>query len=363
VTLITFFIPPVWHPIGKLGTSRGNNIMNTTRRGFLKGAAGAVGAAALMGLQQHTDHILAGIVGDVKTAYARQGTFPTNTMGAELPAPTTEINLHTPHITKEIAPGIAYDVWSYEGSGPGPHLCVQEGELIKFSLTNDDMHMQHSIDFHAAQLPWDKYYQSVNPGETLSFEWQANFPGVFMYHCGTPPVLAHIANGMHGAIVVQPKNGWAEPAREYVLVQHEWYLGDANEEGVRAGNTQKMSAGTPDMVVFNGYLNQYQTNPLVADPGELIRLYVCNCGPTLWSAFHVIGALFEAAYPDGNPLNKQLGMQTVSIPPGGGYTVELRIPDEGYYPFVTHSFAYTGRGALGVIKVGNPTTELGAGGH
>ncbi|HLA45506.1 MAG TPA: hypothetical protein VJZ27_18805, partial [Aggregatilineales bacterium] len=169
-----------------------------------------------------------------------------------------------------------------------------------------------------------------------------------------PPVLAHIGNGMHSAIIVQPANGWAEPAREYVLVQHEWYLGDPNEQGIVTGSSSKMSAGTPDLVCFNGYFNQYMDDPLVADPGELIRIHVVNCGPTIWSAFHVIGALFDASYPDGNPANKLTGMQTVSVPPGGGYTVELRIPDEGLYPFVTHSFAYTGKGALGVLKIGNP---------
>ncbi|MCQ3930775.1 MAG: hypothetical protein DPW16_09985 [Chloroflexi bacterium] len=340
--------------------------MNTTRRGFLKGTAGVVGAAALMSLQGHTDEVLGRIVGDPKKAYAQAGTYPANMMGAELPPVSQEITLETPHNIREIAPGVAYELWSFNGTGPGPHLHVKEGELVKFSMTNPDDHMQHSIDFHAAQLAWEKYYQAVNPGETHAFDWTPNFPGVFMYHCGTPPVLAHIGNGMHGAIVVQPKDGWPEPAREYVLVQSEWYLGDPEADGVRRGNTQKMTAGTPDMVVFNGYLNQYQANPLVADPGELIRLHVCNCGPTVWSAFHVIGAIFEAAYADGNPLNKQVGMQTVTIPPGGGYTVEMRIPDEGFYPFVTHSFAYTGRGALGIIKVGNPTmpeTTQMSGGH
>jgi nitrite reductase (NO-forming) len=220
--------------------------------------------------------------------------------------------------------------------------------------------MLHSIDFHAAQLAWDRYYQSINPGETLSFEWKANFPGVFMYHCGTPPVFVHLGNGMHGAIVVQPKDGWPQPAREYVLVQHEWYLSEPDANGVHYGDPAKMLQARPDYVVFNGYSNQYQEEPLLADPGELIRIHVCNNGPTLWSAFHVIGAVFEAAYADGNPANRQVGMQTVSIPPGGGYTVELRIPDEGIYPFVTHSFAYTGLGALGLIQVGNPETNVPA---
>lgn len=333
--------------------------MKTNRRGFLKGAAGAVGAAALYGTFGQVNNPFARFTGNGVQPTVAQGTYPANKMSAALPEVSNEIVLHTPHVVKEIAPGLAYQVWTFEGSGPGPHLHVREGETVKFSMTNDsDMH--HSIDFHAAQLPWDVYYQAVEVGQTLEFEWTPNFPGVFMYHCGTPPVLVHIGNGMHGAIVVQPKDGWPEPAREYVLVQHEFYLGQADANGVVTGDSQKMSAGTADLVVFNGYFNQYQEEPLVADPNELVRIHICNCGPTYWSAFHVIGALFEAVYPDGNPSNKQVGMQTVSIPPGGGYTVELRIPDAGLYPFVTHSFAHTGRGALGVLKIGEPSTNVSA---
>jgi nitrite reductase (NO-forming) len=185
-----------------------------------------------------------------------------------------------------------------------------------------------------------------------------------MYHCGTPPVLMHLGNGMLGTIIVEPKDGWPEKAaHEYVLVQHEFYLSDPDAQGVHSGDYVKMLSAKPDMVVFNGYFNQYQADPLVADPGELIRIHVCNAGPTLFSAFHVIGTLFTATYADGNPANKQTGMQTVTIPPGGGYTVELRIPDEGLYPFVTHSFAYTGLGALGVIKVGNPAMPVSSAAH
>jgi nitrite reductase (NO-forming) len=112
--------------------------------------------------------------------------------------------------------------------------------------------------------------------------------------------------------------------------------------------------------VFNGYANQYRDAPLIATPGERIRLWVLNAGPTTFSAFHVIGALFDTAYADGDPKNEQHGMQTVTIPPGGGYMVELVIPDAGLYPFVTHSFAYTGKGALGLIKVGDGGAAQGA---
>jgi nitrite reductase (NO-forming) len=135
-------------------------------------------------------------------------------------------------------------------------------------------------------------------------------------------------------------------------VQSEFYV-NKGSDGLFHSDSTKMNAAMPDYVVFNGFANQYKDEPLTANPGERIRLWVMNAGPTTFSAFHVIGALFDTAYADGNPQNEQHGMQTVNIPPGGGYMVELVIPDAGLYPFVTHSFAYTGKGALGLIKIGD----------
>lgn len=261
-----------------------------------------------------------------------------------------EIVLHVKDTVSEIAPDVPVDVWTYDGTVPGPILHVNLGDTVKFTLINDGA-LQHSIDFHAAQTAWNVNYVSVNPGEQLSFEWKANYPGVFMYHCGTPPVIHHIGNGMYGTIIVSSPE--LKPvAKEYVLVQSEFYV-NKGSDGLFHTDGTKLNAAMPDYVVFNGFANQYKDEPLTANPGERIRLWVMNAGPTTFSAFHVIGALFDTAYADGNPQNEQHGMQTVNIPPGGGYMVELVIPDAGLYPFVTHSFAYTGKGALGVIKIGD----------
>ncbi len=264
--------------------------------------------------------------------------------------PVKEITLHVKDVVSEIAPDVPVDVWTYDGTVPGPVLHVNLGDKVTFTLINDGA-LQHSIDFHAAQTPWDKNYVSINPGEKISFDWTANYPGVFMYHCGTPPVIHHIANGMYGAIIVSSPD--LKPVdKEYVLVQSEFYVNKGSDGLFHTGG-DKMNTVQPDYVVFNGFANQYKDAPLTAEPGQRIRLWVVNAGPTTFSAFHVIGALFDAAYADGNPKNEQHGMQTVTIPPGGGYMVELVIPDAGLYPFVTHSFAYTGKGALGLIKVGD----------
>ena len=258
------------------------------------------------------------------------------------------VTLTVKEVLVAIAPNVAYHAWTFNGTVPGPVIRVRQGQTIHFTLVNDGT-MPHSIDFHAAQTPWSVNYQDVAVGKSFSFDWKANYPGVFMYHCGAPTVIYHMANGMYGAIIVDPAQGWA-PAQEYVLVQSEFYTTQL-PDGSYGANPTKLDSGIPDYVVFNGYVNQYKTAPLTAKAGQRVRIFIVNAGPTLFSAFHVIGAIFSDTYADGNPANHMVGNQTVTIPPGGGMVVELTIPQAGLYPFVTHSFASVGKGALGVIKV------------
>ncbi len=259
------------------------------------------------------------------------------------------VNLTVKDTLVSIESGIAYHAWAFNGTVPGPVIRVRQGQTVHFTLTNASA-MSHSIDFHAAQTAWNVNYQPVAPGKSLTFDWTANYPGVFLYHCGTPPVMEHMANGMYGAIIVDPANGWATPAQEYVLVQSEFYT-KRGADGDYSLDSAKMMTGMPDYVTFNGYASQYTQAPLTAKPGQRIRLFVVNAGPTHFSAFHVIGAIFSDSYVDGNPANHEVGNQTLTIPPGGGAVAELTIPDAGSYPFVTHSFMDASVGAVGMIKV------------
>ncbi len=287
------------------------------------------------------------------TPSIKQVQVPTHTIyNAQAPvAPTgneVTINLVVKETLLSIAPGVAYHAWTFNGTVPGPVLRVRQGQTIHFTLTNDGT-LPHSMDFHAAQTPWNVNYQPIAPGKSFSFDWQASSPGVFLYHCGTPPVMDHMANGMYGAIIVDPINGWA-PAQEYVLVQSEFYTAKA-PDGSYYQDMSKMMSNTPDEVVFNGYANQYKDAPLQAKAGERVRLFLVNAGPSLFEAFHVIGAIFSDVYVDGNPANHLVGDQTVTVPPGGGAVVELTMPQAGLYPFVTHSFSAASIGATGVIQV------------
>jgi nitrite reductase (NO-forming) len=256
------------------------------------------------------------------------------------------VNLTTERKDVEIAPGVVYHAWTFSGSVPGPVIRVTEGDVVHINVTNRDTSgMGHSIDFHAAQVPPDKDYNEIPAGKTKTFDFVAAHPGVFMYHCGSPMIIQHMANGMYGAIIVDPRGG-RPAAREYVLVQSEFYTAtDARQQ------VQDENGGNAQYVVFNGYENHYRLQPLAARPGELVRLYVVDAGPNHWSAFHVVGALFSSVQASGNPLNQQQWVQTAPVAPGDAAVLALTIPDAGSYPLVTHSFGDVDKGALGVIRV------------
>jgi nitrite reductase (NO-forming) len=257
-------------------------------------------------------------------------------------------------MTVEVAPGVKYNTWAFDGHGaPGPVINVREGQTVEMTLTNGGA-IPHSIDFHAARIAPNVAFRDVAPGESIEFSFVASDPGVFMYHCGTKPVLAHIANGMYGAIVVQPKEGLPAVDNEYVLVGSEWYLnGDGIDEPASL-DMAKARARMADWVTFNGYANQYVTHPLTAKPGDTTRFWVVAAGPTNNVNFHVVGAMLDRAWVNGDMSQFQRNVQTVVVPAGGGAVFDVTIPDEGLYPFVSHAFADVDLGQVGLLKVGNP---------
>jgi nitrite reductase (NO-forming) len=222
------------------------------------------------------------------------------------------------------------------------------------TLTNGGA-IPHSIDFHAARIAPDKAFRDAAPGESFTFKFTAKDPGVYMYHCGTKPVLAHIANGMYGAIVVQPKEGLPKVDNEYVLVGSEWYLNGDGIAKPASLDMAKARARIADWVTFNGYANQYVTHPLTAQPGDTTRFWVVAAGPTNNVNFHVVGAMLDRAWVNGGLRNApQLGGQTVIVPAGGGGVFDVQIDGEGLYPVVSHAFADVDLGQVGLLKVGNP---------
>jgi nitrite reductase (NO-forming) len=267
------------------------------------------------------------------------------------------IRVDIQHKKITVADGVAFWAWTFGDSIPGPVLRVRAGQTVKFSMVNRSNlttevspPMPHSIDFHAAMVdPHDKY-RSINPGETLHFQWTANYPGVFMYHCGTPVILQHMISGMTGMIIVEPKEGFpGKVDKEFAIVQNEFYLkpkGDSLYETDVTSARQRL----PMYVTFNGKSKQYVQQPLVVKAGERVRLYVLNTGANLVSSFHVVGTLFDKVWLDGNPANEYRGMQTVLLGSSNGAIVEFVAPEKGTYAFVDHSFASVEQGAIGLIK-------------
>ena len=194
------------------------------------------------------------------------------------------------------------------------------------------------------------------PGDSIKFRFTASDPGVYMYHCGTKPVLAHIANGMYGAIVVQPQAAALPPVdNEYVLVGSEWYLnGDGIEEPASL-DMGKARARMADWVTFNGYANQYVTHPLTAQPGETTRFWVVAAGPTNNVNFHVVGAMLDRAWINSDMTQYQRNVQTAIVPAGGGAVFDVKV-DGGRHstPSSRTRLQTSTWDNVGLLKVGNP---------
>ncbi|MEY8746281.1 multicopper oxidase domain-containing protein [Bacillales bacterium AN1005] len=253
----------------------------------------------------------------------------------------------------EISKGVMYNAWTFNGTVPGPVLRVTEGDTLIFTLKNKDASMPHSMDFHAVHAAPSSKFIDVMPGEAGTFTYPTSSPGVFMYHCGTQPVLAHIANGMYGMIIVEPKAGYPSDHlvdREYTLVQSEWYKEHDYDAFMNA---------EPNYVVFNGNDYVLKEQPLLAQVGDTVRIYVSNVGPNEVSSFHIVGTMMDRVYTDGNPRNIQYGIQTVMLPASGGAVVEFTVTEEGDYPIVTHQFNHVAKGASGVLRVTKDGTDHG----
>jgi nitrite reductase (NO-forming) len=270
------------------------------------------------------------------------------------PGAVADVNLVLKDITVEIAPGVKYAAWAWAGGAPGPVIHVRQGQLVKITLTNSGA-IPHSVDFHAARVAPDKAFTDVMPGKSVSYTFRANDPGVFMYHCGTKPVLMHIANGMYGAIVVEPPAGVLPKVdKNYVLVASEWYLSSDGLKTPAQFNMDKAHARTPDWMTFNGYAGQYVKHPLTAKPGETARFWVVDAGPSHDTDFHIVGTVLNRAWIDSGLTNKPLeNVQTVAVPAGGGGVFDVKIDEPGLYPFVSHAFAAVDQGQVGLLNVGS----------
>lgn len=339
----------------------------TTRRNVLRGAAGlglGLGAANVLGAASAQDHDMG-----TPPAEAGGGVISSDTTTESTGKATPGLSEETPFERYDpflqpveagdkafevvaqdrivtIANDMKYAAWTFGGTVPGPALRAKQGDKVKITVRNEAA-MTHSVDFHAAEVLPEEGYANVVPGDTFEWEFTANYPGAFMVHCGTAPVLMHIATGMYFPMIVDPAENMFQPATEVVLVQSEFYVAEG-ENGIWATDAENLFSNTisPTLMAFNGHRSQYVDEPIKVPAGELVRIYLVNMGPNIWSSFHIVGAIFSHVYPNANPNNAMEGMQAWSVGPGDGACFEVTFPTPGNYIAVNHAFGHAQHGAM-----------------
>jgi nitrite reductase (NO-forming) len=340
----------------------------TSRRSVLRNAAGlglGLGAASAFGNLSAQDHDMAtppagtggGVIGSDASTESTGGATPGT--GVE----ETPFERYNPFLEPvepgdkafevvaqdrivEIAKDTRYAAWTFGGTVPGPALRAVQGDKVKITVRNE-AEMTHSVDFHAAEVVPEEGYANVQPGDTFEWEFTANYPGAYMVHCGTAPVLMHIAAGMYFPMIVDPAENAFQPATEVVLSQSEFYVAEG-EDGIFTTDAANLFSNmiAPTHMAFNGHRSQYVDDPIRVPAGELVRIYLVNMGPNIWSSFHIVGAIFSHVYPNANPNNVMEGMQAWSVGPGDGACFEVTFPAPGNYIAVNHAFGHAQHGAM-----------------
>jgi nitrite reductase (NO-forming) len=275
-------------------------------------------------------------------------------------APTTvRVDLEAKEVTGLLATGVTFTYWTFNGQVPGPFLRVRVGDTVEVHLKNDAKSMMpHSVDFHAVTGPGGgAVYTTTQPGQETMFTFKALDPGLFVYHCATPMVAEHIANGMYGMILVEPEGGLPAVDHEFYVMQGEIYtVGAYGEKGQQAASMSKLLDEQPDYFVFNGAVGALTTQkPLKARVGQTVRIFFGDAGPNFISSFHVIGEIMDRVYQLGSLTSAPLtDVQTVMVPPGGSAMVELKLQVPGRYMLVDHALARMERGLSGYLIVDGP---------
>lgn len=269
------------------------------------------------------------------------------------------VDMEVTEVVKELADGVQYTFWTFGDEVPGPMIRVREGDLVNFTLKNHpDNKLPHNIDLHSVTGTGGGAEATlIVPGKEATFEFRALNPGLYVYHCATAPVGLHVANGMYGMILVEPKDGMPEVDREYYVMQSEFYTNGAfKEKGLQEFSQSKALAENPDYVVFNGGVDALSgPRALQAAVGEKVRIYFGNGGPNLTSSFHVIGEIFDTVYGEGGTVANQNNVQTTAIPAGGSTIVDFQVDVPGRYTLVDHAiFRAFNKGAVGILNVVGP---------
>jgi nitrite reductase (NO-forming) len=267
---------------------------------------------------------------------------------------TVKITITAKEVISEIAPGVMMGYWTFDGTVPGPFMRVREGDTVELTLKNDPTSLNmHNIDLHAVTGPGGgALVTNVDPGESKTLTFKALNPGLYVYHCAHPNVATHMAHGMYGLILVEPKEGLPKVSKEFYVMQGEFYpSGELGRKGLQIFDGNKMIHSNPEYIVFNGRVKGLVGN-MEAKTGERVRMYLGNGGVNLVSSFHVIGEIFDSVFPEGSMGGAILrNVQSTIIPAGGSAIVDFGLEVPGNYVLVDHALARIDRGAWGILEV------------
>ncbi|MBL1458161.1 MAG: nitrite reductase, copper-containing [Methylophaga sp.] len=269
------------------------------------------------------------------------------------PENITKITLETKEVLAELAPGITFNYWTFNGTVPGPMIRVKEGDTVELTLHNHATSLhQHNIDLHAVTGPGGGGEATVvEPGESKIIRFKTLNPGLFVYHCAVPNMAVHMTHGMYGLILVEPEAGLPAVDKEFYLMQGELYTtGAIGRKGLQVFDAKKMLDSEPEYVVFNGRTGAVVDNMQV-NVGDTVRLFIGNGGVAMSSSFHLVGEIFDTVYPEASMNGAQFkNVQTTNIPAGGATIVEFKVDYPGNYVLVDHALMRTDKGAWGVIE-------------
>jgi copper-containing nitrite reductase len=254
------------------------------------------------------------------------------------------------------ASGTTYRYWTFDGKVPAPFIRVRQGDTLEVTLVNlKDSTMVHSIDFHAAIGPGGgAELTQVPPGQSKTFTFQATTPGLFVYHCGSPMIAQHIANGMYGLILVEPSGGMPHVDHEYYLMQGEIYTtAPKGKAGLQQFSAENLMAENAQYYVFNGAVDAITKEyPLHADEGETVRIYFGNAGPNATASEHMVGEIFTHFYQLGSLASPPLaGIQTATVPPGGAAIFEVKASNAGQFTLMDHAISRMEKGNMAILQV------------
>src|SRR5215475_10099049 len=299
----------------------------------------------------------------VEAIISREATDLPPPIGTRAPQ-TVRVDLITVELEGRLAEGATFGYWTFNGKVPGPFLRVRVGDTIEVHLKNAaDSSMIHSVDFHAATGPGGGAAATqADPGHEKMVRFKALVPGLYVYHCATPMVAHHIANGMYGLILVEPEGGLPPVDREFYVMQGEIYT-DApfGQRGSQEFSVDKLLHERPEYFVFNGSVGALsKLHPMKAKVGETVRIFFGVGGPNYTSSFHVIGEIFDRVYSLGDLQSPPArGVQTVTVPAGGATMVEFKLDVPGNYILVDHALSRAERGLVGILQVeGDPKPEI-----